>query len=71
MTNNIDSVQTNGNDDLFQTFQNSVHLNEDLNNDHVFVVMGASVIQMNIYIFILNLKLFCKTTTKCVLVFYL
>jgi hypothetical protein len=28
---------------VFETFQTVVHLNEDLKNNHVFVVMGASV----------------------------
>jgi len=31
-------------EDLFTTFQTVVHLSEDLKSNHVFIVMGASVI---------------------------
>ncbi len=36
--------QQSNNDDLFTNFQNIVHLAEDSKSNHVFVVMGASVI---------------------------
>lgn len=36
--------QQSNENDLFTNFQNIVHLAEDSTSNHVFVVMGASVI---------------------------
>ena len=46
MSVSMSDSQINGNvaKDIFETFQTVVHLSEDLKSNHVFIVMGASVI---------------------------
>ena len=52
----MSNLSTNNNsneiEDVFHNFQAKVHLIEDVNKTHIFIVMGASVCKIMFFFFI-------------------